>query len=220
MMSILRPLSPGQLVSRDMVVSALQYAEELLDRADRLRAAAAPLAAVDSVDADLLRSAWSFTAAASDTYFHKRVRSELLARPISKTARKKFELSIGDVDDLVESFLADRTKARPRVKLKNLVDEKLATLTFQGSTNIEHAFGLMGVSKYWKDISAEMGETADEIKLRLNKQYARRNRIAHEGDFARAQRPQAIKYQQIDQAAVADEIGWTRSFLRAVDKVT
>ena len=203
-----------------MVISALQYAQELLDRADRLSSAAAPSPSSDSIDADQLRSAWSFTAAAIDTYFHKRVRQELLAHPISNAARKKFELSIGDIDDLVGSFLSNRATARPRVKLKNLVDEKLATLTFQGSSNIEHAFGLMGISKYWGDISAELGEPTEEIKLRLNKQYGRRNRIAHEGDFVREQRPRAVKYQEIEQAAVADEIAWTRAFLTAVDKVT
>ena len=174
----------------------------------------------DSVEADVLRSAWAFVGAAIDTYFHERVRRALLEPPLSNAARK-YEVTVGDVEDLVEAFLKDREKTRPRVRLKNAVHKQLLTDTFQGSRNVELAFALIGSPSAWKAVARELGGTrADAVKDRLDRQYARRNNIVHEGDFKRQSRPQRLKLAAIEASVVCEEIAWTSEFLRATDRAT
>ena len=201
----------------------MEFAEDLLKRAAALVSQACatgqPIEA-DSVEADILRSAWAFVGAAIDTYFHERVRRALLEPPLSSAARK-YEVTVGDVEDLVEAFLKDREKTRPRVRLKNAIHKQLLTVTFQGSRNIERAFALIGSPSPWTKVSKELGETrADAVKSRLDKQYARRNNIVHEGDFKTQSRPQRVKHAAIEASIVCEEIAWTSEFLRATDRVT
>jgi hypothetical protein len=159
------------------------------------------------------------TGAAIDTYFHERVRGALTARPMSSAATK-YMVQLGSVEDMIDRFLASRESSRPRVILKNILHDRLLQDTFQGSRNVETAFALIGVSKPWATISQLMGETATDIKGRLDQQYNRRNRIAHQGDYSRQERPQVIYYDILERAEVDDEIAWTKRFLLAADGVT
>jgi hypothetical protein len=158
-----------------------------------------------------------FTGAAVDTYFHERIRRTLLLKPMSASARQ-YGVQLGPVADMVDAFLRDRSRARPRVKLGNHLHEVLLSDTFQGSRAIERAFGLLGVKRCWTHLSGEIGESAESIKDRLNRQYARRNRIAHEGDYVRKKRPRAFLYENINERQAEEEILWTRQFLTAADK--
>ena len=204
-------------------VHELEFAEDLLKRAAALVSQACatgqPIEA-DSVEADILRSAWAFVGAAIDTYFHERVRRAMLKPPLSNAARK-YEVTVGDVEDLVEAFLKDRKKTRPRVRLNNAVHKQLLTDTFQGSRNVERAFALIGSPSPWKKVATELGGTrANAVKNRLDRQYDRRNKIVHEGDFKPQSRPQRVKRTAIEASAVCEEIAWTSEFLRATDRVT
>jgi hypothetical protein len=77
----------------------------------------------------------------------------------------------------------------------------------------------MGINGPWKSLAVSLGESVSDIEYRLNKQYARRNRIAHEGDCSRQQRRRHIWYEPIERAEVDSEIVWTRGFLSAADKL-
>lgn len=130
---------------------------------------------------------------------------------------RKFSVPLGDVDDMIALFLENRQTSRPRTKLSNIIHEALLKETFQGTTNIEQAFALLGKTTYWASIASAMQERPEEIKARLNKQYSQRNRIAHQGDYTRQSRPQKTWYNLITRKDVDDEIAWIRRFLIAAD---
>ncbi|GCD20180.1 hypothetical protein CTKZ_17420 [Cellulomonas algicola] len=201
-----------------MPIAPLDYALDLLDRAEAMaKTAGRPSASIQDTRVDILRSAWVFVGASIDTYFHERIRRNMLAN-MSKSARK-FSVPLGDVDDMVALFLANRSGSRPRVKLGNIIHHALLKETFQGATNVERGLGLIGVTKYWDRLSQELGQSPTDIKERLNAQYLRRNKIAHEGDYTRHDRPQQFWYDTIDRAEVDAEIQWTRGFIRAIDNL-
>lgn len=153
--------------------AAIDFGEDILVRAQELASRAGnPAAGVWSVENDILRSAWTFVGASIDTYFHERVRRALIAKPMSKSARK-FTLPLGDVEDMVDGFLANRAKSQPRVRLNNVIHEALLKETFQGSRNVERAFGLAGVAKPWAPLATSTGDSQDGVG-RLDRQYNRR----------------------------------------------
>jgi hypothetical protein len=202
-----------------MPISPLDFAKDLLERAEKIAAnAGTPSREIWSVESDMLRSAWVLVGASIDTYFHERVRGSLVSRPMTGAA-KKYALQLGPVEDLIDLFLKDRAKSRPRVALKNILHDTLLRDTFQGSTNVERAFNLLGVQKPWKKLEIEVGDTQANIKGRLDKQYNRRNRIAHQGDYRRQERPRTIFYEAIGRSDVDGEVNWTRDFLTAADRV-
>ena len=200
-----------------MPVKPLQLGQDLLDRAEQLaKLAGSPPSDQWTVESDVLRAAWTFVGAAVDTYFHERVRSALLATPLSPSATK-FGLPLGPVEELIAGFLQDRTRSRPRVRLKSVIHDALLKETYQGSRNVETAFALMGVKGFWATIANGMNEPPIDVKNRLDAQYNRRNRIAHQGDYHRQERRQKIWYDEITRTAVDDEVAWTRRFLQAAD---
>jgi hypothetical protein len=97
----------------------------------------------------------------------------------------KFSLPLGPVDELIGGLLLNRLASRPRVRLKSVIHNALLKETYQGSVNIERAFALMGVTGFWAPIATGMGDPVTEVENRLNVQYNRRNRIAHQGDYHR-----------------------------------
>lgn len=103
------------------------------------------------------------------------------------------------------------------MRLKSIIHDALLKETFQGSTNIERAFALMGVKGYWATIANGMGDPAPDVKRRLNAQYNRRNRIVHQGDYHRQERRQRFWYDELRRISVDGEIAWTRRFLQAAD---
>jgi len=202
-----------------MPLTPLQLGLDLLDRADHLaQLAGTPNTSIWSVEGDVLRASWTFVGAAVDTYFHERVRGALLNPPLSPSATK-FALPLGSVDDLISGFLENRAHSRPRVRLKSLIHDALLKETFQGSRNVETAFALMGVKRFWPAISGAMSDPVPDIKSRLDAQYNRRNRIAHQGDYHRQERRQKVWYDSLGRTEVDDEVLWTRGFLQAADLV-
>lgn len=200
-----------------MPLTPLKLGEDLLDRADQLaQLAGSPPNDPWTVESDVLRAAWTFVGAAVDTYFHERVRGALLSSPMSPSAQR-FAVPLGPVDEMIGSFLQDRAGSRPRVRLKSVIHDALLKETYQGSTNIERVFALMGVKGYWSIIAAGMGISAAEVRDRLNAQYNWRNRIAHQGDYHRQERRRNIWYDELRRPDVDDEVAWTRRFLQAAD---
>jgi len=204
------------------MTTPLDYANDILDRSQRLvRVVSAAAPDEDSLDADLLRSAWVFIGAAVDTYFHERVRRDMLKGGLSKKGAK-FEIPLADVDSILKEVIENRdANTRPRVPLKKAIQEQLGFQTFQGHRNIETAFALIGVTDYWSTISAALGPatSVQQVKNHLNRQYSQRNRISHEGDLLRQERPQKLKYNNIARIDVQREINWTRKFVAAADAV-
>lgn len=200
-----------------MPLTALDAADDLLQRAEMLAdRAGSPSVSEWSIESDILRASWMFVGASLDTYFHERVRRALLTMPMSKAAQG-YLVPLGPIEEMVGAFLENRATSRPRVRLMAIVHEALLKGTFQGARNIERAFSLLGVAKCWSRISASMSESAQNIRDRLNRQYARRNLIAHEGDYVRQERPQSLYYGKIKRSDVDAEIIWTRTFLQAAD---
>ncbi|MFE5774477.1 HEPN domain-containing protein [Brachybacterium sp. NPDC056505] len=199
-----------------MPVRPIDFALDLLDRAEAIaQRAGTPSTETHCVEDDLLRSSWVFIGASLDTYFHEAIRRDMLNN-VSKKARN-FSVPLGDVDDMIALFLKNRQGSRPRAKLSNIIHQALLKETFQGSTNVERAFALLGKTKYWASIASAMNESPEEVKARLNRQYARRNKIAHEGDYSRQARPRRTWYDLITRAEVDEEIQWMRRFVKAAD---
>lgn len=203
-----------------MPITPLDFANDLLERAELLAARAGnPSDDAWSVDSDILRSAWTFVGAAIDTYFHERVRGALTSRPMSSAAAK-YVVKLGAVESMIDRFIADRAKSRPRVILKNILHDELLGDTFQGSRNIEAAFNLLGVRRPWATLGDSMGDTAASIRNRLDRQYIRRNRIAHQGDYSRQERPRRIFFDSLVRSEVDAEVVWTKVFLSSADSTT
>ena len=201
------------------MTAPIDYGMDILDRAQGivdLVGTAVP--EPNNIDADLLRSAWAFTGASIDTYFHERVRRNILSGGLSNKG-KKFVVPLAAVDSIIDDVVHNReTATRPRVRLKEAIQDELGYSTFQGHRNVEYAFALIGVTGYWAAISTALGPTTvEKVKNRLDRQYRRRNRISHEGDLIRQQRPQKLKYCPIRRSEVQHEIDWTRDFLIASD---
>lgn len=200
-----------------MAVSPLDYAHDLLRRADALANMAGHQGGTGwNVDSDLLRCSWAFIGASIDTYFHNRVRRTLTSSPMTSSAQK-YPVPVGEVEALIKTFLANRATSRPRPTLNRIVHESLLTDTFQGSRNVERAFNLIGISKPWSQIGRALHEQPRSVRARLDRQYHRRNTVVHEGDYPRQLRPRSLQYNAISRPEVNDEIVWTRSFVDAVD---
>jgi hypothetical protein len=81
-----------------------------------------------------------------------------------------------------------RSKAdRPTARARNVLNEKLLTMTFQNARQVVEALTMIGLSKPWSRIAAAMPNdtTPTEVQRKLNSISHRRNKIVHEGDLRR-----------------------------------
>lgn len=193
-------------------------AQDVLDRAIALLSLdQAP--AVNLVRQDVRRASLAMGVAAIDTYLHWAVRKTPLGNLPTKLA--KLTVTFGELIEMGDRSVDARqnnVNDRPRVRARNVLNEKLLTMTFQTERQVEDALSMAGVTAIWSSIENAFAphEPAPAIKDRLNRIAHHRNRIVHEGDLRRLVRPQQITRVPIERASVDEDLTWIQRFIDAL----
>lgn len=201
-----------------MPLTPLDAARDVLERGRALLRLSTTTNLSDLAE-DLRRSAFVLAGAAVDTYFHQRVFKEASVAPVTKAAGE-ITISLREVDHIIETMLESRRKGkngRPRVILKRNLQERLSKLTFQGVRGIELAADYLAIRSPWSLVSDGLGVTPETAKQRVAQFYRRRNRIAHEGDLVRYQRPRVIKREPLTHDETQSALDLAEATISAFD---
>ncbi|MEE9964063.1 MAG: hypothetical protein K4304_03090 [Propionicimonas sp.] len=206
-----------------MPVTPYQAATDVLDRANTLLSLDVE-PAPDGARQDIRRAAFVMSVTAIDTQLHWLVRRVPLAGTLPKTLAK-MEVPLQSLVDMAERSVENRRRGiadRPETRARNVLNETILKMPFQGASAVERALGMAGIAHVWTKLGAAMSpaETGNDVKDQLNKLTHRRNQIAHEGDLRRLVRPQAVTHQDISAESVAEALAWARRFCAAIHTVS
>lgn len=169
---------------------------------------------------DICRSALVMAVSAVDSYMHWLVYDKLSevrkGRDIPP-ALAKLAVPFSSIALLADSVIENREKIRPWVQVKNAMQKKLLSETFQSFEQLGQAMAMAGISNGWKKISEQLGEPAAIIKTRLNHIVHRRNQIVHEGDIMRKSRPRNVVFNEITVEQTISDIDWLDDLITAID---
>ena len=204
-----------------MPATPKQAAQDVLDRGLALLALdQAPAAA--ATRGGIRRMSLPMGIAAIDTYLHWAVRSSDLDALAAKLG--KLDVPFSTLVEMGNTSVDARrrnVRDRPQVRARNVLNERILTMTFQTSRQVEDALSMAGVTQIWSSMeNAFVPHTpAADIKDRLNRIVHHRNRIVHEGGLRRLVRPQAVTREVIDRASVNDDLAWIQRFVNALSVV-
>ncbi|MDK9716143.1 MAG: HEPN domain-containing protein [Sulfuritalea sp.] len=127
---------------------------------------------------NILRAALTMLVSAIDTSVHEFVISAV-ARRLSDD-RLVFDITkqLVSIQCILESDPSQRT-AMAEADIRR----QYAKETFQSSRQIETILASIGMNKIWSRLSGRLGNTPEEIKLKLDLMVRRRNQIVHEADL-------------------------------------
>jgi hypothetical protein len=201
-----------------MTLSPLQAAQDVLDRAEALLAAADQVS-VPLVSEDMCRFALAQGVAALDTYLHWAIADVPLKK--MPTALARLEVPFGDMVALSDAVLKKRATIRPGVRARRALERVILTKTFQSSRGVEEGMLLLGVRNAFAKISHEVTphQQSADLKARLDRIVMRRNQVVHEGDLQRRSRPQVINRERVKVDSIRADIAWLRTLIMAIDKV-
>lgn len=201
-----------------MTLSPLQAAQDVLDRAEALLDSADEVSA-PLVFEDMCRFALAQGVAALDTYVHWAIADVPFKQMPAALAR--LEVPFGDMVALSDAVLENRTRIRPSVRARRVLERVILTKTFQSSRGIEEGMLLLGVRNAFAKISHEITphQQSGELKTRLDRIVLRRNQVVHEGDLQRKSRPQGISRERVNVDSIREDIAWLRTLIEAIDKV-
>ncbi|QPN32544.1 HEPN domain-containing protein [Diaphorobacter sp. JS3051] len=203
----------------------INAANACVHRARRLLAFAENQLPDPQIRGDLRRSALVLAVTAVDSYMHW-----LVYRRISAVRREgdlpkvlaKLDIPFSDFASLADATLRARQEdhnLRPWVQVKNAVQRRLLTETFQSYDQVGTALSLAGIEKGWSKTANALGIKQGDIKTRLNQLVHRRNQIVHEGDIKRSSRPQKLQYNDVGQAEVSADVDWIEQLVAAIEQV-
>lgn len=175
--------------------------------------------------ADMRRLSVVMAVAALDTYMHRLILERAYSH--ERLPKELARLDIGFVHLLEQ---ADATgsaarsapyKPRPRVGVKRLLRDRLLRETFQTYEAVSRALRMAGRSKDWAAIGVRMSpeRTPEDIRERLNEIVKRRNQIVHEGDYARLEKPQGPRRNEMTHRQAARDIGFVEQVINAIHAV-
>lgn len=160
---------------------------------------------------DMRRLSVVMAVAALDTYMHRLILERAYTH--DRLPKQLARLDVG-FDQLLEHAAATGAAARaaphqprPRVGVKRLLRDRLLRETFQSYEGVSRALHMAGRSREWPEIGARMSpqRSPGEIKERLNEIVNRRNQIVHEGDYARLEKPQSPKRNEMSSREAKSE---------------
>lgn len=198
-------------------------ATETISRARALLNTAGGASVPAAVATDLRRLSVVMAVAALDAYMHRLVVTRAFehdALPGGLAGLTvTFEQLLAEADDAVEARRQGR-QARPRVRVKRVLRDRLQRETFQNADDVSRALGMAGKSGQWDAIAKAMsGPTRGDpkaLKLQLNEFVKRRNAIVHEGDYARLDRPQTSRLVPLGPAAASDAVDFVSDLVDAI----
>lgn len=208
-----------------MAVTALEAANDVLNRAEQLLILDCGRGDAPLIDYDIRRLSLAMGVAGLDTYFHWAIRgANLNTLSALSPEMAKLEVPFAEVVRISEGSLSARRRGvndRPQTRARSTLNQRLLTMTFQNARSVERGLSLIGIRSGLSAVAAAMAgaETRNSIKDRLNRLSYRRNMIVHEGDLRRLVRPQQVTRNVLRRADVEDDIRWLRSFIGALDAV-
>jgi hypothetical protein len=163
--------------------------------------------------------------AALDTYMHRLILERVYTH--DQLPKDLARLDVGFSQFLAQ---ADATGAaaraaphnsRPRVEVKRLLRDRLLRETFQSFDSVSRALRLAGRKKEWDAIGSRMSpeRTPAEIKEGLNGIVRRRHQIVHEGDYARLDRPQNSRRNEMTTQQARADIDFIEQIIDAIHQV-
>lgn len=206
-----------------MPVAAKTASDDLLRRATALLQLAQAGGTTALLRDDLARMALVMAVAAIDTYLHvlvtNRLNNHRKALPPSLRAVRIGFAELADLGERVTEAQRLKRKIRPWVAVKSALREQLLVETFQSFEQAGRALSMAGAKKVWEQVATAGGVTTPDIQKRLNAIAHRRNRIVHEGDLKRLDRPRTIVHSPVKVAAVQDDITWIGALIASIDTV-
>lgn len=205
-----------------MPVTPLQAAQDVLARANGLLTLDRGTKRATLLEEDCRRQAIAMGVAALDTWMHWSIRNVDLSDLSSKL--HDLDVPFGDLVAMGNASVEARRRSahdRPIVRARNVLNEKLLTMTFQTARQWELGFNLLGISRGIAKAGRSMTppQSHGSVSGKLNALSHRRNQIVHEGDLKRLVRPQKISRSEILRADVDADLTWIGAFLSAVDTV-
>jgi len=181
--------------------------------------------ASDTLD-DLLRASLTYGISALDRYVHERVIKGIVAslkKPDLNQDQEAF--SIPATLTIRMSDEASRAKRkgiqfRPANSVRKKVQEILHTRPLQSWSEIEYAFGLLGLTNLAGQLQAVFHvPDIKPIKARLNEIVRTRNLIVHEGHLVRHQRAGDVRALQVSRKYVQESLDFLDQFVLHLDSV-
>jgi hypothetical protein len=178
-----------------------------------------------AVAVDLRRLAVVMSVAALDTYMHRLIIEKAYTHdplPGSLAALSfRFDYALEQADSIGRAARSKPKNSRPRVELKKALRERLLQETFQRYEDVSGALGMAGLSGNWAAIGGRLSPTLQpkEIATRLNAIVDRRNRIVHEGDYERRERPQKSTLNSITHAEARADVDFLADLIEAIHAV-
>lgn len=205
-----------------MPVTPLQAALDVLDRAEALLKLDRGTETVKLVEYDIRRQALAMGVAALDTWMHWAIRRVELDDLSSRLGALEIPFSalVEMGQRSVEARVAGR-KDKPGVRARNVLNEKLLTMTFQSGRQWDIGFQMLGIGNGLTLTARALAPslTRAAVETRLNALSHRRNCVVHEGDLVRQIRPRRIERSRLLRPSVDDDLAWIRSFVTAADGV-
>ncbi len=126
----------------------------------------------------ILRAALTMLVSAIDTSVHEIVISAVVRKLIDSQHVCDISKQLVSIQCILEPELAQRI-----VMAEADIRRQYAKDTFQSSRQVETALASIGINKIWSRLSKRLGNTPEEIKLKLDLMVRRRNQIVHEADL-------------------------------------
>jgi len=163
--------------------------------------------------------------AALDTYMHRFILERVYTHDRLPKQLARLDVDFGQLleqaDATGAAARATPYQPRPRVGVKRLLRDRLLRDTFQTYEGVSRALHLAGRKKEWPEIGQHMNpeRTPDEIKERLNAIVIRRNQIVHEGDYARLEKPQGPRRNEMTSRQARSDIDFIEQIINAIHRV-
>lgn len=175
--------------------------------------------------ADLRRLSLVMAVAALDTYMHRLIVERAYSHEPLPPALAKLDIRF---DQLLEQADATGVAARsephnspPRVGTKRQLRDRLLRETFQSFDDVSRALSMAGQTKKWEAIGKEMDPpiTPNQVRVRLNGVVTRRNKIVHEGDYERMERPRGAARNGMSHSDAQSNVEFMGELINAIHAV-
>lgn len=132
---------------------------------------------------EILRAEIVLAVSALDCYIHDIARTSIVEifenRRITNKAYDGFQISLNTLHRIENA-----TNTSDKVGFfENEIKEINSKDSFQSPSSIEYALRFLDIKNLWTTISADIGQSGDNIRNTLSLIVYRRNKIAHEADY-------------------------------------